>query len=124
MSAYLSKLKRINLKDLHTKAHTHQKNITDFIKERRTVKLLHLLRSYSALVVVISSAVLVSATNMAAGQESSGFLFGYWQDDAERSPQENKVSGQISRRNDLTFVPLAQASTAVDIDFEEEDSDS
>lgn len=118
------KLKRINLNDLHTKIHTHQKNIIDFIKERRTVKLLHLLRNYSALVVVISSAVLVSATNMAAGKESSGFLFGYWQNDIRQSPQENKVSGQISRRNDLAFVPLAKASTAVDINFKEEDSDS
>ncbi len=124
MAAYLLKLKRINLKDLHTKVHTHQRNIIDFIKERRTVKLLHLLRGYSALVVVISSAVLVSATNMAAGKESGGFLFGYWQNDAEQSPQENKVSGQISRRNDLAFVPLAKASTAVDVNFKEEDSGS
>lgn len=117
-------MRQAGLKDLYTKIYIHQKNIADFIKERRTVKLLHLLRNYSALVVVISSAVLVSATNLASGEESSGFLFGHWQNNSNRSPQENKVSGQVIRKNDLAFVPLALASTAVDADFQEEESDN
>jgi len=81
------------------------------------------MRNYSALVVVISSAVLVSATNIASGEKSGDFLFGQWQENEKQSPQEKKVSGQVSRRDDLTFVPLVRASTAVDIDFKEEEDE-
>lgn len=72
-------------------------------------------RNYSALIVVISSALLVSATNFAAGKESSGFLFGYFgNSDNYDNPLANKMSLQTNKKADLSLVQLAQASTAPD----------
>jgi len=86
--------------------------------------LLHVLRNYSALAVVVSSAILVIATNMASGKESRGFLFGHWNDSEEvESPRKNKISGQINRESGLVFVPLAQASAAVDVELKKDDEE-
>jgi surface antigen len=76
---------------------------------------LHIFRNYSALVVVISSALLVSATNFTTGKESSGFLFGYFgtQDNYD-NPLANKMSLLTNNQNNLALVQLAQASTAPD----------
>ncbi|PIP27398.1 MAG: hypothetical protein COX30_02095 [Candidatus Moranbacteria bacterium CG23_combo_of_CG06-09_8_20_14_all_39_10] len=107
---------RDNLRDLLMRVYKGQRNIINFIKEHRTIKLLHLFRNYSALVVVISSAILVSTTNLVAGKESSGFLFGYFgssQDDYT-SPLENKMFLKADKKDGLALVPLAQASTAPD----------
>jgi N-acetylmuramoyl-L-alanine amidase len=82
-----------------------------------------LFRSYSALIVVISSALLVSATNLAAGKESSGFLFGYLgSEDNYDNPVANKMSLQASKKADLALVQLAQASTAPDLDAKNDPS--
>ncbi|MDZ4384941.1 MAG: hypothetical protein U0944_00820, partial [Candidatus Moranbacteria bacterium] len=107
---------RDNLKNLLTQIHIGQKNIIQFIKERRTIKLLHIFRNYSALIVVISSALLVSATNLAAGKESSGFLFGYLGSTTDNysNPLENKMFLETDKKNGLALVPLAQTSTAPD----------
>lgn len=93
-----------------------QKNIINFIKERRTIKLLHIFRNYSALIVVICSAILVAFTNFTAGKESSGFLFGYFgSEDNYDNPIDNKMSVQADNNKDnLSLVQLAQASTAPD----------
>jgi len=108
-----SLLGRPNLKNLVTRVYLIQKSITRFIKERRTIKALHLFRNYSALFVVASSAVLVSATNLAAGKESSGFLFGYFGETENHSnPVENNMSLKADKKSDLALVKLAQASTA------------
>lgn len=119
MFAQFLRFRQKNTGDFHLKIQGYQRKIVDFIKERRTIKLLHLLRNYSALVVVISSAILVTATNLASESESGGFLFGQWNN--EQGYQGNKSVGQFSRKNDLAFVPLAKASAAVDIEAEEED---
>lgn len=96
------------------KAYIYQKSIARFIKERRTVKLLHLLRNYSGLVVVISAAFLVAATNVAAGKGSSGFLFGYWGDGEEQpSAVSKKMDGQVNNKDNLAFAPLARANMAI-----------
>jgi len=107
---------RNNLKNLLTQINIGQKNIIQFIKERRTIKLLHIFRNYSALIVVISSALLVSATNLAAGKESSGFLFGYLGSTTDNysNPLENKMFLETDKKNGLALVPLAQTSTAPD----------
>jgi surface antigen len=104
------------LRDLVKKIHSIQKNIINFIKERRTIRLLHVFRNYSALVVVVSSAILVAFTNFAAGKESSGFLFGYFgTGDGLSAPLEKKISIQANnQKNNLSLVQLAQASTAPD----------
>jgi surface antigen len=108
-------LGRANLHDLLGQAHIQQKNLIRFIKERRTVKALHLFRHYSALIVVISSAILVSATNLAAGKESGGFLFGYFgNSDNYENPLANKMSLLTTKKADLALVQLAQASTNPD----------
>jgi len=98
-----------------------QKNIIRFIKEHRTVKMLHLFRNYSAFMVVVSSVFLVSATNLTAGKESSGFLFGYLDSgDNYENPLANKMSVKTDKKTDLALAPLAQASIAPDPEAAEE----
>ncbi len=64
------------------------------------------------------------ATNLASGKESRGFLFGYWNSNDEiESPRKNKISGQINRESGLAFVPLAQASAAVDVNSKKDNED-
>lgn len=101
-----------NLKDLNSGVCLAQKNIIKFIKEHRTIKILHIFRNYSALIVVASSAILVSSTNLTAGKESSGFLFGYLgESDNYANPLENSISLKASnQKNNLTVLKLAQAS--------------
>ena len=61
---------------------------------------------------------------MASGKESRGFLFGHWNGSEEvESPRKNKISGQINRENGLVFVPLAQASAAVDVELKKDDEE-
>lgn len=88
-----------------------QRAIADFIKERRSVKLLHILRHYSAMAVVICSALLVSATNVAAGKGTSGLLFGYMENE-DALAVKNKTKENVS--SDLALVPLSKASSSVD----------
>ncbi len=103
------------MKNLRTWIHRKQKSIVIFIKERRTIKILHLFRSYSALAVVVSSALLVSATNLAAGHESSGFLFGYFgTSENYDSPLKDKIFLKTSEKTNLAMVPLAETKTAPD----------
>jgi len=92
-----------------------QRKIVRFIKERRTIKVLHIFRGYSALIVVVSSALLVSATNFAAGRESSGFLFGYFgTSENYDSPLKDKIFLKASNRTNITLAPLAEASSSPD----------
>lgn len=74
------------------------------------------MRKYSALIVVISSALLVSATNLAAGRESSGFLFGYFGSSRDNytNPLEGAMSLEAGKKINLALVHLAQASTSPD----------
>jgi surface antigen len=79
-----------------------------------------MLRNYSALVVVISSAILVASTNLAAEGKSSGFLFGYWKDATASNSQDTFFSGQAMQKNDLVLAPLAMASTSINPNPKEE----
>ncbi|NTV40660.1 MAG: LysM peptidoglycan-binding domain-containing protein [Candidatus Moranbacteria bacterium] len=108
-------IKKINASDINTKIHLRQRAIADYIKQHRTLKLLHLLRNYSAIAVVVSSALLVSATNVASGKGSGSFIFGYWDENAQVDGiMTGKISGQISRKDDLALVPLSKSNNAVD----------
>ncbi len=108
-------MSKVDVKELNTKLHSRQRAIAEYIKQRRTIKLLHLLRNYSALAVVVSSALLVSATNVASGKGNSSFLFGYWDGSAQaQGAVSAKINGQISRKNDLALVPLSKSSSAID----------
>jgi surface antigen len=106
--------------------HIGQKNIINFIKERRTIKLLHLFRSYSAIIVVISSALLVSATNIYAGKESSGFIFGYLgsTENNDENPLEKKLFINIDKQKGIALAPIAQASNSPDPQLKEEEETS
>jgi surface antigen/LysM repeat protein len=75
------------------------------------VKLLHIFRNYSSFVVVASSALLVSATNLSAGQNSSGFLFGYLETSPDNyaSPLEDKMFLNANKKTSLALAPLSEA---------------
>ncbi|MCX6763957.1 MAG: LysM peptidoglycan-binding domain-containing protein [Candidatus Moranbacteria bacterium] len=64
--------------------------------------------------VVVSSAFLVSATNLAAGHESSGFLFGYLGSSADNfdNPLANKII--IDKETNLNLIAFSQASLSPD----------
>ncbi|MFZ2193581.1 MAG: LysM peptidoglycan-binding domain-containing protein [Candidatus Moraniibacteriota bacterium] len=85
------------------------------VKEHRTIKILHLFRNYASFIVVVSCALLVSATNLASGRESSGFLFGYFEStDNYSNPLENKIFLNADCKTSLALAPLAEASTVPD----------
>lgn len=113
---------KIDFKNLNTRIHLQQHSIVNFIKKHRTIKLLHLLRNYSAFAVVVSSSLLVSATNVASGNNYGKLLFGYWDVSAETAmaTTSNKISGQVNKKNDLALVPLSKSSTAVEPGTKEE----
>lgn len=76
--------------------------------------MLHLVRRYSAFAVVVSSAVLVSATNASSGKGAGSFLFGYWDTPAKAASSNSKINGQTIKKNDLALVPLSKASTSIE----------
>ena len=101
-----------------------QKGTVRFIKEHRTVKVLHIFRNYSALIVVISSALLVSATNFAAGRESSGFLFGYFgSNENYDNPLEGKMFLKSGSKTNVAMAPLAQSKSAPDPDSKDDEEE-
>lgn len=106
--------------------HWKQKSIVAFIKERRTVKILHLFRNYSSFIVVVSCALLVSATNLSAGRESSGFLFGYLGTAADNysNPLEDKFFLKVNQKTSLALAPLAEAKIVLDPTLQNDDSSS
>lgn len=110
---------------IQSKTHFYQRKLIIFIKERRSIKFLHLLRKYAALSVVISSALLVTATNMATGKTTGSLLFGQWnQNENQNSTQENKwLASQQSEKNNLAFVPLIKANNAIDPSVKDDSED-
>lgn len=115
-------LERLNVRRISGKVHIFQKNTASFIKEHRTIRILHLFRSYSALIVVISSSLLVSATNFAAGKESSGFLFGYFgETENYENPLKDKLFLKSNNKKNLAMAPLQEASIAPDPSSKPED---
>lgn len=77
---------------------------------------MHIFRNYSALVVVISCAILVSATNLTAGKESSGFLFGSLTESEDNSnPLENSMLLKANnQKSNLAVIKLEQAKIVSD----------
>ena len=64
---------------------------------------------------VVLSALVVSATNLAAGHDSSGFLFGYFgSEDNYENPLKDKIYLKSNTKTSLMMAPLAEASTAPD----------
>jgi len=112
------------LKKINTKIHHSQYSIANFVKKHRTVKLLHIFRHYSSHAVVVSSALLVAATNVTSGSGSNNFLWGYWDEyeQLEKTAVEKNEVQEINKEN-LAIVPLAKANTAVDPDLKDEEDE-
>lgn len=92
--------------------------MTDFIKRHRTIRILHILRNYSALMVVVSSSLLVTSTNLAKSSDN-GFLSNYLSGN-EKNGSETRTSSQENRKDNLAFVPLTKAPTSVNPEIKEE----
>ncbi len=105
--------KRLNLKNLQEKIYQIQRNIANFIKKRRTVKLLHLWQNYAALAIVISSSVLVIATNVTAQNGSSGFLLGHWESGEMEKTIFTQKESLSTNKDNLAVMPLAKAGTII-----------
>ena len=89
------------------------------------MKLLHIFRNYSSFVVVASSALLVSATNLSAGQDSSGFIFGYLgTSDDYTSPLENKMFLNTNKKTSLALAPLMEATNAPNLELKISDNET
>lgn len=81
---------------------------------------MHLFRKYSVFAVVATSAMLVTATNMAAEGQSGSFLTGEWRNSGEVRIK-NDMSLEVENSKRALLSPISVASRAVDPDFKEED---
>ncbi|MFH0969737.1 MAG: LysM peptidoglycan-binding domain-containing protein [Patescibacteria group bacterium] len=79
-----------------------------------------MLRNYSALMVVVSSSLLVTSTNVANSNGSNGLLTGYFNNGGNKEASASRKSGQEDRKDNLAFVPLTKAPTSVNPDVKEE----
>lgn len=74
----------------------------------------------------MSSALLVSASNFAQGQDSNSLLFGYVNGNGaggEESPSlKHRIAAQVSKKSNLSLVPLASSNGKVDLEEEDETS--
>lgn len=106
------------LKDLHTRIHHLQTRFLQFIKEISGYRVVRVFRNYSAFSIVASSALLVSASNLAQGKDSNSLLLGYVNGDtasAESLSAKHRIAAQTNKKDNLSLVPLASASNTVDL---------
>ncbi len=69
---------------------------------------------------VVCSAMLVTATNIAASGKSSGFLSGQWRNN-HTSTIKNDMTMEVANNKRAALSPISVASRAVDPDFKEDD---
>jgi surface antigen/LysM repeat protein len=117
----LSSIIRKRSKDFQTKIYQTQRKVADFVKRHRTIKLLHLFRKYSAFAVVVSGAVLVTATNLAAEGKSAGLLAGEWKGDKKENVKKD-IAAEAEKEMQNSLKPTFVASRAVDPEFKEENN--
>lgn len=104
----------------NTGIHRFQRKCVVCFKQHKTVRALHLFRHYSALTVVVSSAFLVTGTNIAAREKPDGVLSGYFRNG--NSAFSKQLSREApDRHKSLSVVPLAVASNVVDTEARLED---
>ncbi|MEK7182132.1 MAG: LysM peptidoglycan-binding domain-containing protein [Patescibacteria group bacterium] len=87
------------------------------MKEISGYRVVRVFRNYSAFSIVASSALLVSASNFAQGHGSNDLLLGYIGDSTvseDASASKHRIAAQASKKENLSLVPLADASNAVD----------
>jgi surface antigen len=69
---------------------------------------------------VVSSAILVSSTNLASGKETSGFLFGYLgASDNYDIPIKNKLFTDAKKKNNLSIAKLVESNLSPNPDIKE-----
>lgn len=68
--------------------------------------------------VVVSSSLLVTSTNLAKSSDSNSFLNKYLKN--ENGSKESRPSIEEKRKDNLAFVPLTKAPSSVDPNFKEE----
>lgn len=119
INEFISKI-REKSKNFQTEAYSLQRKVALFIKKHRTIKLLHLFRKYSAFAVVVSSAVLVTATNIAAEGQSGGVLIGSWKEEPKERIK-NDIAMEAEKSKESALTPIYSASKAVDPNFKEEE---
>ncbi len=112
------------LKNLEVEVCRQQKNIVAFIKRHQSIRILYVFRNYSALVVIVFSVLLVCATNLSAGHESGGFLFGYFKADKnDTNPSQGKFFLQTNKITNVALAPLVEAKTVPDFNSQKNISD-
>lgn len=96
------------------------------LKDVSGYRVVRLFRSYSAFSIVTSSALLVSASNFTQGQDTESLLFGYINGaDAaleESGASKHRIAAQVSKKENLSFVPLANGVSIIDPEQRDETS--
>jgi surface antigen len=111
------KSRRAYFRELHTHIHHFQTRFLQFIKEISGYRVVRVFRNYSAFSIVASSALLVSASNLAQGKDSGSLLFGYVNGDTTSEialSSKHRIAAQTSKKENLSLVPLASAGNNVD----------
>lgn len=102
----------------HTRIHHFQTRFLQFIKEISGYRVVRLFRSYSAFSIVTSSALLVSVSNFTQGKDSEGLLFGYINGQSSSAEEtlssKHRIAAQVSKKQNLSLVPLANVASTVD----------
>ncbi|HFC36280.1 MAG TPA: LysM domain-containing protein, partial [Candidatus Moranbacteria bacterium] len=120
LSGFWEKIRQAN-KKLQTEIYKIQKKVAEFVRRHRTIKLLHLFRKYSAFAVVVSSATLVSVTNMAAEGQSGGLLSGQWK---QNNVVKNDVDLESEKAINNELAPVSVASRAVNPDTKDDEKEN
>lgn len=120
LSGFWEKIRQAN-KKLQTEIYKIQKKVAEFVRRHRTIKLLHLFRKYSAFAVVVSSATLVSVTNMAAEGQSGGLLSGQWK---QNNVIKNDVDLEAEKAINNELSPVSVASRAVNPDTKDDEKEN
>ncbi len=120
LSGFWEKIRQAN-KKLQTEIYKIQKKVAEFVRRHRTIKLLHLFRKYSAFAVVVSSATLVSVTNMAAEGQSGGLLSGQWK---QNNVVKNDVDLEAEKAINNELTPVSVASRAVNPDTKDDEKEN
>ncbi|MFZ1736048.1 MAG: LysM peptidoglycan-binding domain-containing protein [Candidatus Moraniibacteriota bacterium] len=103
----------------NTHIHRFQRKGVVYLKQHKTVRILHLFRQYSALTVVVSSAFLVTGTNIATHEQPGSMLSGYFH--TENADTQQFPMKSPAKRESLSSAPLAFASNTVDTEAKLED---
>ncbi len=101
----------------HTRVQHFQIRFFHSLKEVSGYRVVRLFRNYSAFSIVASSAFVVSASNLAEGQDTESLLFGYVNNEiptaTELSSRKSEGGGNEAEAN-LSMVPLANALPSID----------